>query len=182
MSAATHLYIAAITFALGFGPVAALAASGISDSTEIAATLAARTSPADAIRAAEATTHGRATEFGLEDHDGTLAYEVRVAHADGLLRVTVDPATGTATVAPANREANAAPLLAALVDLATAVTEAERQVGGRALEARGSLASGQPAYEVEIIHAADAVQHVTVGGIDGRVVPAAADPYDTDAD
>ena len=160
--------------ALTFG-TAAMAADGNreqgEDRVEINALLGAHTSPADAIKAAEAKTGGRAVAFGLEDNDGTVAYHVRVAQADGLRRVSVDPATGIATAAPAGSGHSVQPEAMASSDipLAAAVSAAEQQAGGRALEARGTIANGQRAYEVQVARA-DVVNRVTVSAADGRVL------------
>lgn len=173
--------------ALTLGTAAAMAKSGDREradgAAEISAILGAHTSPADAIKAAEAKTGGRAVGFEAEDHDGALAYRVRVAQADGLRHVTVDPATGVATVAPAGtgHRTEAAAMPFASVPLAAAITTAEQKAGGRAIAARGTTANDQPAYEVQVAHA-DVVDRVTVSAADGRVLLVARADESQDSD
>jgi uncharacterized membrane protein YkoI len=74
---------------------------------EISAVLKAKTSLAQAIAAAEQETGGKAVETGLENRDGVMAYEVKIAKGDALQRVLVDLDSGKVTkvtAADANHE------------------------------------------------------------------------------
>jgi uncharacterized membrane protein YkoI len=61
---------------------------------EMAAVLGARVAPADAVAAAERAANGRAVKLSMESENGTRLYEVRVAAADRMVAVKIDPDTG----------------------------------------------------------------------------------------
>jgi uncharacterized membrane protein YkoI len=74
---------------------------------EINAVLKAKTSLAQAIAAAEQDTGGKTVETGLENQDGVMAYEVKIAKGDALQKVLVDLDSGKVikvTSADANRD------------------------------------------------------------------------------
>jgi uncharacterized membrane protein YkoI len=74
---------------------------------EINAVLKAKTSLAQAIAAAEQDTGGKAVETGLENQDGVMAYEVKIAKGDTLQKVLVDLDSGKVikvTAAEVNHE------------------------------------------------------------------------------
>lgn len=175
----------AAVLALGAAGGAALAAQdgrherrgehgGRENGAETAALLAARTSPADAIRAAEAKVGGHAARLGFEDRNGALSYEVIVATANGLTKVNVDLASGAASPSPERVGRAGAPAPSTAVGLADAVAAAEQAAGGgRATDAVAVTANGQPAFDVRVAKAGGA-QQVTVSGADGRVLLVAA--------
>jgi uncharacterized membrane protein YkoI len=137
---------------------------------EIAAVLAARITPVDAIRAAEARVSGRAMRLGLENRNGALSYEVIVATANGPTKVNVDAASGTASPSSERVGRAGAPAPAATIGLADAVAAAEQAVGGgRATEASPVTANGQPAFDVRVAKPGEA-RRVTVSGADGHAL------------
>lgn len=149
------------------------------DRAEIAAVLAARTAPADAIKAAEAKVGGKADSFSLEHHHGAPVYQIEVTTAHGIGTVTVDPATGMVTPDPRRDEHEAgATATGATVSLAAAVSTAEQAAGGRTVEADTIIVNGQPAYDVSV-GKADTLQRVTVSGTDGRVLLIASETGDS---
>ncbi|HYZ35021.1 MAG TPA: PepSY domain-containing protein [Crenalkalicoccus sp.] len=141
--------------------------------TETAAVLAARITPADAIRAAEARAGGRATEFGIENRNGALSYEVIVATATGATKLNVDPTTGAATPSTEQVRRAGSPTPVSTVGLAAAVAAAEQAAGGgRTTEADPVTVNGQPAFQVHVASAAEA-KRVTVSGANGQVLQVA---------
>ena len=137
---------------------------------EIGAVLSAKMGPVEAIRAAEAKTGGRAVEFSLENRDTSFVYEVHVMTGAGLEKIAVDPATGAAASVPERMDADGSQAKPSPTTLAAAVTAAERQSGGRALEAFASVTNGQPVFVVTTAKTPDSVTNVTVAGADGRVL------------
>jgi uncharacterized membrane protein YkoI len=92
------------------GTAAAVSANAATENErqqEINAVLKAKTSLTQAIAAAERETGGKAVETGLENQDGVMAYEVKIAKGDTLQNVLVDLASGKVikvTAADANHE------------------------------------------------------------------------------
>jgi uncharacterized membrane protein YkoI len=75
------------------------------EAQEIAAVLNAKTSLADAIAAAERHTGAKAIETGIENENGAIAYEVKVAKGNTVQDVLVDLNTGKVlTVKAADNE------------------------------------------------------------------------------
>jgi uncharacterized membrane protein YkoI len=66
------------------------------DKAELAGLEAASTTLADAVRAAEQRTRGRAISAGLEDNKGGVVWEVVVASNGKARKVVIDPKTGQA--------------------------------------------------------------------------------------
>jgi uncharacterized iron-regulated membrane protein len=65
--------------------------------SELNAVTNAKTSLSQAIAAAEQETGGKAVETGLENQDGVMAYEIKVAKGNTLQRVLVDADSGKVT-------------------------------------------------------------------------------------
>jgi uncharacterized membrane protein YkoI len=78
------------------GAGAALAGENDQQS-ELNAVTNAKTSLSQAIAAAEQETGGKAVETGLENQDGVMAYEIKVAKGNTLQRVLVDADSGKVT-------------------------------------------------------------------------------------
>lgn len=85
---------AAITLAGTGAAFTAKAAAETNEQQEISAVLKAKTSLAQAIAAAEQETGGKAVETGLENRDGVMAYEVKIARGDTLQKVLIDLDSG----------------------------------------------------------------------------------------
>lgn len=80
-------------------------AASVSEASELEAIQSARLSIADAARAAETETGGRAVDVSLEDDNGQLAYEVEIATSDGtIVEVLVDAQSGKVVNASADSE------------------------------------------------------------------------------
>ena len=84
---------------LAFGTVApvgsALAATGEhNNAAGVAAVLAAKVSPGQAIATAEQQTGGRAVKLDVEEEKGVHLYEIKTISEDKVLNVFVDTATG----------------------------------------------------------------------------------------
>ncbi len=178
----TGLFAAALVTAVGLGGAGAAFASATTDeSAEIAGVLQARTDPAAAVRAAEASTGGRAVAMGLEQQGNAAAYyEVLVASHGGLQEVRLDPASGAVQgTTPANAQAleNLQPnqlgqVTAAPVTLADAIGAAEHAAGGRALEAGYTIRNGHPILNVEVA-TKEGLRPVTVNGMNESQVTVA---------
>lgn len=179
----TGLLAAAMVGVVGLGGAgAALAATGADETAEIASVMAATTSPADAVRAAEASAGGRAVAMGLEEKGNAASYyEVLVASQNGLQQVRLDPATGavqgaTKVGTDALEDLKPAQLgqaTSAPVTLADAIAAAEHAAGGRALEAGYTVRDGQAVGVVEVI-TKDGVRQVSVSATDAKVTLANA--------
>jgi uncharacterized membrane protein YkoI len=78
------------------GAGAALAGENDQQS-ELYAVTRAKTSLSQAIAAAEEETGGKAVETGLENQDGVMAYEIKIAKGNTLQRVLVDADSGKVT-------------------------------------------------------------------------------------
>lgn len=95
--------------ALG-GAGAAFAGSGekeTDEKQEVAAVVNAKTSLAQAIATAEQQTGGKAVDTGLENRDGTMAFEVEVATGSTVQKVLVDLDSGKVIkVMPADADNN----------------------------------------------------------------------------
>ena len=141
----TRIAATLLAAAIGAGAAGvALANPATDEQSEITAVAAARTAPADAVRAAEQKTGGRAVEMGLEKKANTAGYyEVLVALPDGISEVRIDPATGAVQSAsqPAPRKledvraSELGQVTAAPVKLGDAIAAAEKKAGGRSKRA-----------------------------------------------
>jgi len=183
MTLSINTRIAAIIIAAAVGTAgAALANPATDEHSEVAALESARTAPADAVRAAEARTGGRAVEMGLEKK-GTAAayYEVLVAMPAGISEVHLDPSTGAVQSAskPGSlavegvRPDQVAQVTAAPVTLADAITAAEQKAGGRTLEAGYAFVDGKAMARVEVA-ASGGLQQVTIDAHDASKATLAA--------
>jgi uncharacterized membrane protein YkoI len=65
--------------------------------SELNAVTNAKTSLSQAIAAAEQETGGKAVETGLENQDGVMAYEIKIAKGNALQKVLVDADSGKIT-------------------------------------------------------------------------------------
>lgn len=165
----------------------ALSAAGIAHafpsdddgSKEAAIVLAAETSVAQAVRAAEHRTGGRAARVEMESKDGTYLYEIKVAGNGKVSEVLVDPASGQ--VIRAHDEGFFARLFdwddhvefdqlaTSPTTLSTAIIAAEKRAGGKAIEAETEKEHGQLLFEVKVVKA-NVVRKVTVDARNGTVI------------
>ena len=110
---------------------------------EITAVLTAKTSLADAIKASEKHTGGRAAKVEVERHHGAYVYEVKTVSKEKVTRSYVDPASGKITRTKGGGllselfgeayESKYKKLEASPVTLAAAVATAEKDVKGKAV-------------------------------------------------
>ncbi|WP_160119825.1 PepSY domain-containing protein [Rhodovarius lipocyclicus] len=165
-------------------PAFASEREGAESAREVAALRAATVTPAAAIAAAESATGGRAIRIGLEDENGTHLYEVRVAVADRMLTVKIDPASGAvraterdgliARLLDREDRDEVAALLRAPTTLAKAIEAAETTAGGRTIEAGWEAEDGTNGFEVEVMRPDGRVVKVAVDAATGqaRALPA----------
>ncbi len=175
----TALFALALVGVVGLGGAgAALANTATDESAEIASVMAAKTSPADAVRAAEASAGGHAVAMGLERKGNRAAYyEVLVNAPGGLEEVRLDPASGAvqgATKVGTSALEDLKPnqlgqATAAQVTLAEAIRTAEQATGGRALEAGYTIRDGRAVGVVEVA-TKTGLRRVSVNGSDASKV------------
>jgi len=139
---------------------------------------------AQAIRAAEQETRGRARKAEIERERGVDAYEIKTVAKDESAKVLVDPMSGkvlrvsrpgflgaVANLFDDDRredQAALARLEASPMTLATAIAAAERETGGRAVKAALKSKDGQTLFEVGVVK--DSARHkVVVDPATGKV-------------
>jgi uncharacterized membrane protein YkoI len=142
-------------------------------------------SMAQAIQVAEKHTGARARKAEMERDRGVDAYEIKTVAKDKSTKVYVDVASGKvlrvdrpgmldwiANLFDDDRredQAALARLEASPMNLAAAISAAEREIGGRAVKASLRTQHGQPAFEVRMVK--DLVKHkVLVDPASGKVV------------
>ena len=160
----------------------------------LAEVLAARESPAQApapqpaislaqaVRAAEQQTGGRARKAEMERERGVHVYEVKTVSKDGSAKVHVDPASGGVLRVSSpwlsgvfdrddQREDQAAfaLLAASSMTLVGAIEAAEKAVGGRAVKAALKSRYGTPVFEASVVKDWTA-HHVLVDPATAKVV------------
>lgn len=148
------------------------------NSREIAAALAAKTTLAEAVTAAERQGGGRGFKIDLKDHDGTYAYKVKVIASDGKVsEVSVDPATGKILRSETEgffsrlfgESPKAAKLNSAPTTLSAAIGIAEQQAAGKAIEARYDAENNAQQFRVAVAKD-QAVRDVTIDAATGKVL------------
>lgn len=165
------------------GVAAALAASGkTEDDKEISAMLGAKTTLPQAISAAEQETGGRAMKVNIEHEKGAYLYEIKAVSKDRATEVFVDPTTGK--IARQEKQGLIAKVLdkkeqdefakmAASSSLSSAIATAEKETGGKAVEAAFESEDGATVFEVET--AKDkTVQRVKIDATTGEVLTVSA--------
>lgn len=172
----------AAVFALGASGAAFAAAGEKENGQEIAAVLAAKTSVAQAIGAAEQQTGGRAMKIDVEKENGTYLYEIKTVSKDRVVQVFVDPASGQvvrtedegliAKVFDREDQEEFAKLAASSTTLAAAVATAEQHTGGKAIEASFDNEDGTMLFEVEVAKD-NAVHKVMIDTANGNVLKVA---------
>ena len=119
----------------------------------------------------------------VEHEKGTYLYEIKTVSKDKVSEVFVDPASGKITrtadegliakVFDKEDQAEFAKLAASPVTLSTAVATAEKEIGGKAIEAAFENEDGKMLFEVEV--AKDkAVHKVMIDAVSGKVVKVSA--------
>lgn len=133
----------------------------------------AKHSLADAIGAAEKVAGGKATDAKFETERGVSKYEVTVVQNGKRDIVNVDPTTGQAVKgkesdAGSSDQRDAQAITSAKTGLAAAITAAEQQGGGKALEASLEKQNGNPVYDVKLANN-DKTQTIRVDAATGKV-------------
>lgn len=174
----------AIASAIAVGAVgfASIAKAEKENAGEMAAVLNAKTSVIQAISTAERQVGGNAVSINVDHEKGAYLYKVRVVGSEKLSEVFIDPATGNViraedegAVARTHSEDQAefTKLAGAGTTLTSAVTTAEQQSGGKAIEAAFGIDNGSLLFEVEV--AKDKTMHkVMIDPATGKVVKVAA--------
>jgi uncharacterized membrane protein YkoI len=151
----------ALVIALGSTGTAFAMDNQDGNSQEVTAALAAKTSLTQAISSAEQQSGGRAFRIGLEEHDGSYAYKIKVIAADdNVSEVSVDPASGQvlhtkaegliSRVFDGEDRTEAAKLKQAQTTLGDAIAAAEQQAGGKAIEAGYENENGRMQFQVSV--------------------------------
>ena len=127
-----------------------------------------QTSLAQAVRVAEQQTGGRARKAEMERNRGTYVYEIKTVSKEKSVKVFVDPASGSVvrTVTPGvisslshvfdrkdqlKEQAALARLEASPMTLVGAIESAEKETGGRAVEAALASLYGSTLFEVSVL-------------------------------
>jgi len=172
--------------ASAFALAVALATAGAAHANEtdensrnIAAALAAKTTLAQAVTAAERQGGGHGFKIALRDHDGSYAYKVKLIASDGKVsEVSVDPATGKVLRSETEgffsrlfgeSDGEAAKVNSAPTTLSAAIGIAEKQATGKAIEARYKAEDNTQQYRVAVAKD-QAVRDVTIDAVTGKVL------------
>ena len=144
-----------------------------------------QTSLAQAVRVAEQQTGGPARKAEMERNRGTYVYEIKTVSKEKSVKVFVDPASGSVvrTVTPGvisslshvfdrkdqlKEQAALARLEASPMSLVSAIESAERESGGRAVEAALASLYGSTLFEVKVVKDLT-TQRVVVDPATGKV-------------
>lgn len=180
------IFPTALVAAVAFGGTGAtLAASGEQESAkEISAVMNAKVSPSQAIETAEQQTKGHAVALEVVHEKGAMRYEVKAVSNDKLVRVWVDPTTGkvmeTKDIAPIDELTKAhrtdfRELASAKTTLVGAIATAEKNTGGKAIEADYRMHGGKLTYELDVDKDGK-IHKVYVDTATGEVLGGAAPP------
>jgi uncharacterized membrane protein YkoI len=188
----SRIIAAAVAAVLASGAVGpAIADSGEhKDSQEISAVLGAKTSPAQAIAAAEQKTGGRAVKFDVEKKKEVYAYEIKTLSADKVSKVFVDLGSGQVVqvdnegmldrILDGKDKAKLDRLTAVPTTLSAGIATAEQQVaGGKAFEAGFDNEKGTLLLKVAVTKD-NAVHHITIDAATGKVTTATAGDEEDD--
>jgi uncharacterized membrane protein YkoI len=156
---------------------------------EVAAVVSAKVTLAQAIAAAEKATGGHALKIAPEKQGADFVYKVKTATADKVVTAFVSAADAK-VIRTQERGAisrlldredrdEIARLVAAPTTLASAVAAAERDSGGKAVEAEAEHENGKVGFEVEVAKGSD-VTKVHVDADSGKVTPMTAAEHDDD--
>lgn len=181
----------AAVFALGTGGAAFASSGDHEDGREIAAVLAAKTTVAEAIAAAEQHSGGRAMKIDIEKDNGAYLYEIKTVSKDKITEVLVDPASGKvvrtddegliARIFDSEDQDELAKLAASPTTLAAVIATAEQHTGGKAIEARVDDDDDTMLFKVEVAKD-NALQKVMVDIATGKVVKVKTTKDDDDDD
>lgn len=161
-------------------PTAAENDGGHESAAQIKAFEGVQVSLPEAIAAAEKHTGGKALEASFEDRNGRPAYAVKTYGNDAVWSGMVDAKTGQVigqgktTPASALDQEDKAELTAlnsARTTLSAAVRSAERQHGGKAIDAGLEQSDGRVAYELRLVRNGQ-VQRAAVDPATGRMLTA----------
>jgi uncharacterized membrane protein YkoI len=133
--------------------------------TQTAPQTQAKTSLAQVVRAAEERSGGRARKVEMESDKGVEVYEIKTVSKDKSTKVMIDPVTGNivrvdgpgflSSVFDGDDQkedrADLARLEASPLTLASAIEIAEKEGGGRAIEAAMMSQYGSTLFEVRVV-------------------------------
>ena len=146
---------------------------------EVSAVLAAKPSVSQAIATAEQQTGGRAMSIDVGHKKDAYVYRIKTVTKGKVAELTVDPASGKITqtedeglidrVFDREDKSEFQALATSPTTLGTAVATAEKELGGKAIEARFENEDGKLRYEVEV--AKDKAMHkVLIDSASGKVL------------
>ena len=158
----------------------ALASSGPDKmAKELSAIQNAQTSISQAIASAESHTGGRAVKAEMERKKGAYYYEIKTVSKDKVLKLHIDPTTGKVVKTrekgflarffdSEDRDAFDK-LSASPVTLTTAIASAEKETGGKTVEAEFENEDGKSLFEVKVAKD-DGVRKVNIDASNGKVL------------
>ncbi len=174
----TRLTALLMAFALGLGMTAAQAANAAHEEQALSD---AKVSLTQAIGIAEKQGSGQAVSADYKPKSGTMGYyDIKVLSSDGskLTKYRVNPSNGKIT--EASNEAfekvftriKPTDLQNAPTSLKTAITTAESQSGGKAVDADTDRTGNSVRYTVKVAKSDGTTEKVKVNGADGKVASA----------
>lgn len=168
--------LALIAIAGGSAGTVGQALAGSDDTAEIQHFLAAPKGISEAIRAAEATTGGKAIEAEFDDHKGAAAYEVKTVSGDKIAKVKVDAVSGQVIKTKDKGKVDAkdddaidpAKMTVSLLDI---VTKAEAESGGKVMSLGRESEDGTSQIVLEIVKADGSRLDYTFDATAAKLVP-----------
>lgn len=169
--------------ALGAAGAASASSGENENAKEVSAVLNAKTTISQAIAVAETQTGGRAMKVDVEHKKDNYLYEIKIVSKDTVSDVTVDPASGKITrtddegliakVFDREDREEFAKLASSPVTLTAAIATAEKEVDGKAIEAKFENEDDKPLFEVEVAKG-KAMHKVMVDAASGNVIKVSA--------
>lgn len=158
---------------------------------DIAALLGAKTSLVQAISTVEQQGGGQAVQAEAREDKGAMRYVITTLSKGKATKTLVDPETGTVVDAASkgvlsrmfgdDEESEHSGIGTSKFSLAAAVTMAEQQSGGKAVEAGFKNKHGKPRFEIEVAKDG-AAQEIRVDGTTGQVLKTKAKDAEHDDD
>lgn len=189
MTIRTAIKGVAIAAVLGLGWTTSAAKAAEEKASEYTVAVTAKVTAAEAIAIAERATGGHAVKLDIDDENGTPLYEITTATQDKVASAFIDPTTGTVVRAAdkgliarvfEREDRDAMKQLQSLpTSLATAVTTAEQQTGGRAYQAEYEDEDDTNVFEIKVVKDG-ATRKVEIDAATGKVAKVAAEKHDVD--
>lgn len=153
------------------------------DAMEFGALMNAKISTIDAVANAEKRSGGRATKVELEKEKGAYLFEVETVSKGKVARTLIDPATGKTVQVKdegalekffdRDEQDDLKKLNAVPTTLSAAIAAGEKNVGGKAVEAKLDDDEDSAVFRVEVVKN-NLIHLVMINGADGKVLSVTA--------